>query len=80
MVYDMAIVPIYGAFAGRRRIMELTKKVGIVVDDVRKTRHIWNRQRVVGGEFKVFFHYNEKYSENVKEWSEENDIKKRYYN
>lgn len=66
MIYGMAVIRVEGAFVGKRRIMDLTKNVGIVVDDTKKIRHIWNRQRVIGDEFKVFFHYNEKYSENVK--------------
>ena len=79
MIYDMAVIRLTIGFAVGRRIMELTKNVGIVVDDFEKIGPIWwNRQQVVG-EFKVFFHYNKKYSENVKEWREKYDRKTRYH-
>lgn len=80
MIYDMMVIDLRSDFPGEHLLRARTPKE-IDILETERLRYIWKSMgnfRVTGATYKVFIRYDEKNKEQVTEWRDKNDHKKRY--
>lgn len=80
MIYDMMVIDLRSDFPGEHQIrLRIPKEIDIL--ETERLRYIWKNIgdfRVTGATYKVFIRYDEKNKDQVTEWRNKHDAKKRY--
>ena len=80
MIYDIMVIDLRGNFPGEHLLRQrIPKEIDIL--EIERLRYIWKSMgdfRVTGATYKIFIRYDKKDKDQVTEWRNKHDYKKRY--